>query len=888
MTVGLVIVSHSAQLAAGVVELAGQMTQGKTPIAAAGGASNDILGTSADKILAAIQSVDGPDGVLVLLALGSAILSAEMALEMLNNEQRDRIRLSYAPMVEGAVAAALEASLGRTLAQVQQVAEKTANVEQLQMLKPLTPAKNTPGEIPVPTESIPSVETPELSAQLTLANPTGLHARPAMLFVQTAARYQAHIQASGRGKETDATSIFGVLSLGLRQGDMLTIRASGNDAEAAIEGLSELVRMNFYETTPETAIPPKVGADLSSIPPINRPETPVGTDLSGTPPMYRPQLPGEPWHGITTSAGVAVGPALLYSSGAITLSEVEQRSISADQVVAEQERLRGALTNAAEELHSLALSLESSVGQAQAAIFDAQALMLRDPALLESTLQEIETKHIDAAGALAESGERYASTLETIDDPLIAGRAVDMRDAVSRAVEKLMDQFASKQDLSSLNQPVILVARDLTPSDTAQLRPEFVLGICTVHGGPTAHAAILARALGIPAIAGLNEAALQIIHSGDALGLDADNGLLYHQPTPEIHAQLVRRLAKLQEQQATLKAAAQQEQAPIIFNGRRILLLANVGSEAEAEAARQWNAQGIGLLRTEFLFAKATTLPDENEQRQLYTKVFHAFKGDSTSQSKLVVVRTLDAGADKPMAALDSVLGQMVEENPALGLRGIRIHLAHQALLEQQLAAFLLAAGETGTELHIMFPMITTVEELQVARSIFDGVYNRLKSQNITLPSHVLIGIMVEVPAAVVMASELAEYADFFSIGSNDLTQYTLACDRTNTSVADIYNPMQPAVLRLIHQVAVAGKGAGKSVAVCGEMAGNVRLAPLLVGLGVDELSMTPTALPHVRSALTQWSSQQLTEMAERVLHLKTIAEVEQTITELQSSNEKG
>ena len=267
MTVGLVIVSHSAQLAAGVVELAGQMTQGKTPIAAAGGAIDDILGTSADKILAAIQSVDGPDGVLVLLDLGSAILSTEMALEMLSDEQRDRIRLSYAPMVEGAVAAALEASLGRTLAQVQQVAEKTANVEQLQMLKPLTPMESIPGEIAVPTESIPPEETSELTAQLTLANPTGLHARPAMLFVQTAARYQAHIQASGRGKETDATSIFGVLSLGLRQGDTLTLRASGKEAQAAIEALSELVRLNFYETAP----PSNVGADVSRTPPIHRP-----------------------------------------------------------------------------------------------------------------------------------------------------------------------------------------------------------------------------------------------------------------------------------------------------------------------------------------------------------------------------------------------------------------------------------------------------------------------------------------------------------------------------------------------------------------------------------------------------------------------------------------
>jgi multiphosphoryl transfer protein len=877
MTVGLVIVAHSAQLAAGVVELAGQMTQGKTPIAAAGGAIDDVLGTSADKILTAIQSVDGPDGVLVLLDLGSAILSAEMALEMLSDEQRERIRLSYAPLVEGAVAAALEASLGRTLAQVQQVAEKTANVDQLQMLKPLTPIENVPVETVAPPEGISPEETSALKVQLTLANPTGLHARPASLFVQTAARYQANIRASGHGKETDATSIIGVLSLGMRQGDTLTIRASGKDAEAAIEALSELVRVNFYETAPEVEIPAP-------------PSTIVGADLSRTPPIYRPapQPPGEPWRGITTSAGVAVGPALLYSSGAITLSTVEQHPISSEQVAAEQERLRGALTSAAEELHSLALSLESSIGQAQAAIFDAQALMLRDPALLESTLHVIEAEYMNAAGALAEAGERYASTLETIDDPLIAGRAVDMRDAVSRAVEKLGDRLAPKQDLSGLNQPVILIARDLTPSDTAQLRPEFVLGICTVHGGPTAHAAILARALGIPAIAGLNEAALQIIHSGDELGLDADNGLLYHHPAPEMHAQLVKRLAELQQQRAALKAAAQQEQTPIVFNGRIIHLLANVGSEAEAEAARQWNAQGIGLLRTEFLFAKTPTLPDEDEQRQLYAKVFRAFNGDTTQQRKPIVVRTLDAGADKPMAALDSILGHMVEENPALGLRGIRIHLAHQKLLEQQLAAFLLAAAETGTQLQIMFPMITTVEELQIARSIFDRVYDRLRSRQVALPSHVLIGIMVEVPAAVVMVSELAEHADFFSIGSNDLTQYTLACDRTNASVSDLYNPMQPAVLRLIHQVAVAGKRAGKPVAVCGEMAGNVRLAPLLVGLGVDELSMTPTALPLVRTALAQWSSQELSEMAEKVLHLKTITEVEQVITELQSLKEKG
>jgi len=252
------------------------------------------------------------------------------------------------------------------------------------------------------------------------------------------------------------------------------------------------------------------------------------------------------------------------------------------------------------------------------------------------------------------------------------------------------------------------------------------------------------------------------------------------------------------------------------------------------------------------------------------------------------------------MPALNSILDPTAEANPALGLRGIRIHLAHQTLLEQQLSALLLAAADTGIQLHIMFPMITTVEELQMARSVFDRVHERLKGiphDKSGLPArgagsqppgqgsyltHVPVGIMVEVPAAVVMAPELAELADFFSIGANDLLQYTLACDRTNVSVSNLYNPMQPALLRLIRQVAEAGRRAGKAVAVCGEIASDVRLAPLLVGLGVDELSMTPTAIPAVRTALTRRSSQELSDLAERISRLKTVAEVEQTLSDFQ------
>ncbi len=866
MVVGLVIVSHSAQLAAGVAELAGQMTQGKTPIATAGGAGNGILGTSVENILAAIQSVDGPDGVLVLLDLGSAILSTEMALEMLDDDQRNRVLLSSAPLVEGAVAAAVESALGRSLLEVKRAAERTASVEQLRQLKPLTQSEEPADTGSALASGMQALEANTLEAQLTLTNPAGLHARPASLFVQTAARFSSRIQVLIRGKQANATSIMAVLSLGVRQGETITVRASGDAAQAALDALSELVSANFYETSPST----ESGEAVPTIPETSQ-NIPQGH---------------EPWRGIPTSKGVAVGPAFLYISQRPSLSTVERRAIAPEQVTTEQEVLRRTLEQTAQEMITLATTVQSSVGQAEAAIFEAQALMLRDPELQEAAQHSIAEQHIDAASALAIVGEQQASALEGLDNALLAARAVDVRDAVSRAVQHLRGQDEKSgvpQDLSALQQPVLLVARELTPSDTALLRPDVVLGICTILGGPTAHAAILARSLGIPAIAGLNEAALAIIHTGDTLGLDADNGLLYHQPSQELYTRLHQRASELQQQQAALKQAAQQAQGqgPLVIQGRAISLLANIASEAEAEAARQWGAEGVGLLRTEFLFATAQSLPDENEQRNRYVRVFSAFKGDSSRRAGPIVVRTLDAGADKPMPALNDMLGAAPEANPALGLRGIRIHLAHQLLLEQQLRALLLAAADTGIELHIMFPMITTVEELITARAIFERVYNELRNQHVAVPASVPLGIMVEVPSAAIMAPELARIADFFSIGANDLLQYTLASDRTNTAVSYLYNPMQPAVLRLIHQIARAAHSAGKPVAVCGEIAGDTRLAPTLIALGIDELSMAPTALPTVRSTLStlsQWPVHSLATLAQQVLNASTVAEVEKSI----------
>ena len=893
MTVGLVIVSHSAQLAAGVAELVSQLVQGKVPVAPAGGGIDGILGTAADKIAEAMASIDNPDGTLVLLDLGSAILSTEMALEMLDDEQRRHVRLSVAPLVEGAVAAAIEAATGSSLAAVQQAAENAANPAQLRQMKPLsqetdaTPADAGEGELagskikgsglplpsPVATEAVPD----SLEARLLLTNAMGLHARPASLFVQTAARFQGTIQISVRGKQANAKGLFAVLSLGARQGETITIQASGADAPAAIAALTELVQAGFYETEP--AATDRKDSD-KSLPeqPLSLPGASSSSAAPTAPAPRDAAAGGDIWHGIRASAGAAVAPAFLYTSTAGELETVEHRAISPDRVPAEQERLRGALAAAAQELQTLGQEMQGKVGKAEAAIFEAQSLMLRDDELIDFAAHTIAEQQVDAVSALAAAGKHYADTLAALDNPVLAARAADVRDVISRAINKLSERPASKPDLSALRQPVILLAHDLTPSDTAALSPDTVVGICTVQGGPTAHAAILARSLGIPALAGLPMEALLRIQPGDELGLDADNGLLYRFPAPEARAQLAQRQAERRRQRAALAQAAARGNAPVMIGGRHIQLLANIGSAVEAAAARQWGAEGVGLLRTEFLFASASTMPGEEEQRQQYAQVFRAFAGDAPQQAGPIVVRTLDAGADKPMPALNALFGPFSEANPALGLRGIRLHLAHPELLEQQISALLLAAADTQIELHIMFPMISAVEELRAARAVFDRVYERLRGQHVPLPARVPVGIMVEVPSAAIMASEMAALADFFSIGANDLLQYTVASDRTNAAVAALYHPMQPAALRLIGQVAQAGRRAGKPVAVCGEIGGDERLAPVLVGLGVDELSMSPASIPTIRAALSGKSAQELAALAERVTRAQTVAEVEQSL----------
>jgi phosphocarrier protein FPr len=412
------------------------------------------------------------------------------------------------------------------------------------------------------------------------------------------------------------------------------------------------------------------------------------------------------------------------------------------------------------------------------------------------------------------------------------GRAADVLDAGGRALRQLVDFEMPGLDV---DRPMILVAADLTPSDTAELDPARILGVVTELGGATAHSAILARALGIPAVVGVG-AAVNGLVEGQTVGLDGEKGLVY---TALDEAKTAELEALRQAQGAALRQALRQAQGAVVTrDGHRVEIAANIGGLHDATVALQYGAEGVGLFRTEFLFMGRESAPGEEEQRAVYKQVA-AVMGE-----RPLIIRTLDIGGDKPLPYLK----QEPEANPFLGLRGIRFCLANPEIFKTQLRAILKASP--GHNIKLMFPMIGTLEELRAAKRILGEVQAELQETGAAYDEKMEVGMMIEVPAAVAIADQLAKEVDFFSIGTNDLTQYVMAADRGNAAVAGLVDALNPAVLRMIRQTVEAGHGAGIWVGICGELAGNPGAAALLVGLGLDELSMNAPAIPAVKAAI--------------------------------------
>jgi phosphocarrier protein FPr len=798
--VGLVVVSHSEALAEGVVALAREMGGEELALEAAGGMDEPgALGTDAERVRAAIERAMSDDGVLVLMDLGSALMSTEFAIEML--EGGGRVLMSEAPLVEGTVAAAVAARGGASLEEVAAEARGALAMKASQLGVDGGAAAGEADAAP----QADAAAVPDAEARLEVRNAIGLHARPAALFVGIVRDYDAEVRVAkeGGGAPVRATSLTNVVALGARFGDTLLVTASGPQASEALDALRALADEGFGDgiasgRAPEPAPAPTAQAPAAAV---------------------RAPTAGEVLSGVPASAGVAIGPA--RHLGRAPGPPPER---AADGAEPEGERLDDAIAAAREAIARDREAVAARAGDDEAAIFDAHVALLDDEALLGPAREAI------AGGATAErawhdAADQVAALYRSLDEPLLRERATDVLDVGRRVVAAITGDEAAGP-----TEPGIVIARELTPAEAAGLDPELVRGIATAHGSATAHAAILARALGLPAAVGLGDALLAI-DEGMALLLDGEAGTLQVDPDEDV----LREAAERGERLAARRAAAHERahEPGATRDGTRVEVFANLGSAAEAATAVEMGAEGVGLLRTEFLFLDRPQLPDEDEQVETLRQIAVALDG------RPLVVRTLDAGADKPLPALP----MPPEVNPFLGVRGIRLTLERPEILATQLRAILRVAAEHPVK--AMLPMVATLGEVRAARALLDEAR---RATGIDAPLE--LGIMVEVPAAALTAGRLAEHVDFFSVGTNDLTQYTMAAERGDERLAGLLAGPQPAVLRLVKATVEAAAAHGRWVGVCGELAGDPAAAILLAGLGVTELSMAPALVAEAKAAL--------------------------------------
>ncbi len=667
-----------------------------------------------------------------------------------------------------------------------------------------------------------AVVAPAGGVAIVIGNLHGLHARPATELVALAKGFAAAVRISCNGKVADAKSLISLLGLGAGHGATVYLTADGADAPQALTALRAAIEAGLGDEAEPGAT------------------TAVATAPAATAIVWE----AETVAGIAASPGLVIGPLRQFRRAKFVVTA------TAKDPVAERKRLDAAIAGATRELDALFAEVSARVGAAKASIFGAHKAFLEDPELLAEARGYIAGGH-SAGWAWQRTYEDRATALANVQDQLVAARAVDLRDVGRRVLRTLAERL--EEDPAPLDKPVILIADDLTPSDTAQLDPAMALGLCTVAGGPTSHTAIIARSLDIPAVVGAGASILDFADDTPAI-LDGERGLLVVRPSAADLAAAGTLRDELAAQRLAEKRACYLP--AITLDGARIEVVANVTATQEAEAAVNAGGEGIGLMRTEFLFLERDTAPGEDEQAAAYTAMTKALGGLP------IIIRTLDIGGDKDVP----YLAQPHEANPFLGERGIRLCLARPELFRTQLRAIFRAAA-TGP-VRIMYPMISLIEELAAARAITEDVRRELNAPPVE------IGIMVEVPSAALMADQFAPEVDFFSIGSNDLTQYVLAMDRLHPILAKQADGLHPAVLRAIDQTVRAAKAAGKWVGVCGGIAGDPRGVVVLLGLGVSELSVSIPSIAAVKAQVRGLSLAHAQQLAQRALQCRTAAEV--------------
>ena len=657
---------------------------------------------------------------------------------------------------------------------------------------------------------------------ITVENPTGLHARPATNFVDLAKQYKADVRVRRNGEVADGKSLIALLQLGVERGSQIRVSAEGSDAEALLARLREAIAAGLGDEMEEAAVPPPVGGDHS----------------------WAPQGVAATIAGISAANGLAIGRVRRYTHKKIVVEDEPGNPVT------EGNRFQEALAASHRELEELYEEVKQRFGSGKAAIFHAHAEFLDDAEMVRQTVGLIFQGH-SAAWSWQQVIDERVNKLKKLDDPVLAGRAVDLSDVGQRVLRHLVG--GPEQEIFAPDEPVILLANDLTPSDTAGLDTDVILGFCTAVGGPTSHTAIMARSLGIPAVVAAGKLVLDL-KDGTPCILDGYHGQLYVEPSQGDVAAAQQVQWQLRQEQEVANAA--RFEPAVTRDGHRVEVAANINRAASVGQAIDAGAEAVGLMRTEFLFLERSSAPGEDEQFEAYRDMVRALEG------RPLIIRTLDIGGDKEVPYLDLPR----EDNSFLGIRGIRLCLARPDLFEPQLRAIYRAA--TFGPLKIMFPMIATLEEFAQARAVAEKVRREIEAPPMPL------GMMVEVPSAVTLADHFAREVAFFSVGTNDLTQYTLAMDRLHPQLAKKADALHPAVLRMVDQTVRAARKEGKWVGVCGGIAGDPKGAVLLAGLGVSELSVSVPSVAAVKAQIRSRSYAEMQELAQKALQCRNAAEV--------------
>ncbi|MGM9321797.1 phosphoenolpyruvate--protein phosphotransferase [Deinococcus aquaticus] len=670
-----------------------------------------------------------------------------------------------------------------------------------------------------PPAAAPAAATASLpfSAQVTLPNPLGMHARPGTALAGLVRKLGARVRLTRHdsSQSADALRLMEILSLGLTRGTTFTVSA---DSESALRAVTDAIRAGL-------------GDDLSA------PAPQAGSAArTARAPEWQPTQVGATIEGVPAADGLVIGETRQYAARELNVTDQPGDPGEAAR------QLDSALTDARGELDTLISRTRAQYGEDKAAIFAAHQELLADEGVVQDAVNLILDGH-GAAWAYQRVTQDRISQLQKLDDPTLAARAADLSDVQRRVLRRLLGLGEESEYVGG---PAILLAADLTPSDTARLGPDALLGFVTAQGGPTSHTAIIARGLGLPAVVAAGTGLLDVPDGTPAI-LDGSAGRLYLNPS-EADLQSARdRQGVLNAERDRARAARHEPGAT--RDGTPVEIAANINRAADAASALDAGAQGVGLMRTEFLFLERDSVPSEDEQEREYRAMAQAMQG------RPLIIRTLDIGGDKEVP----YLGLEREDNSFLGLRGIRLCFERPDLFMPQLRAIARVAKD-HPNVHVMFPMISTLEDFRRARAILDGVREELGTGRIPL------GVMIEVPSAALLAPLLAAEVDFFSVGTNDLTQYTLAMDRLHPQLARQTDAMHPAVLQLIKLTVDAAEAHGKWVGVCGGAAGDEVGALILTGLGVRELSVSPPQIPAVKAALRQHDLTELRDLAARAL----------------------